>query len=121
MIERNLRKKIWHYFQIAAEVASSKHPSRHFLHGAVAIRKDGVLVKALNSPTKYPDKNAHAERRLSKKLTKDSIVYVVRIKLANKSFSNSKPCKACELALKSRGVKRVYYSISNNEFGVLDL
>ena len=103
---------ITYYISLAAEIAKSKNDKRSFKLGAVAIRNDGTIVKACNGPTMYPVKKAHAEARLSRKIDKNSIVFVVRVK-ADGTFGMSKPCKSCQVFMKAAGVKHVFYTSEN--------
>jgi tRNA(Arg) A34 adenosine deaminase TadA len=111
-------QQIFNYFQIAGLTAVSKDDRRSFLLCALGIRSDGVLVKSLNGPTEKPNAEIHAERRLSKKLDYNAIVYVARVRLDTKKFGLSRPCRACMSALISKKVKRVYYTINANQYGV---
>ena len=88
--------------------------------GAVGIRKEGTLVIASNVVTRHPTPSAHAEARVTKKLNDGSTIYVVRISRKEK-LCLARPCKSCRTTMRNRGVKRCYYSISENEYGVLDL
>ena len=109
-------------FHVAAKIAMSRKDKRNYCIGAVDIRRDGTIVKSRNSSssnTRNP--KVHAEYKLSKKLDKYSIVYVVRIRPGDKSFALAKPCLDCERILRSKKVKTVYYSINNHEYGVLNL
>jgi hypothetical protein len=63
----------------------------------------------------------HAEFRVCRKLDKNSTVFVVRIALIDGKYKNGKPCITCQNAMRTRGVTRVYYSISETEYGVLYL
>jgi tRNA(Arg) A34 adenosine deaminase TadA len=92
-----------------------------FRLGAVGLRADGVIVTAKSGgwPGQYLPAT-HAEARLANKLTPGSVVYVART-LKDGTIAMAKPCKACQNALRHRGVKRVYYTIANNEFGVMSL
>lgn len=103
-----------------AKLASSKEDERSFLLGAVGIRKDGVMVQATNGPSRLPCRQAHAEARLCRKLTPGSIVYVVRVRLADGKFGMARPCHSCQKILKSKGIKKVYYSINSFEYGVME-
>lgn len=78
------------------------------------------MVYAYNSPTPKPDRRVHAESRIARRLDVGAVVYVARM-LRRGEMAMARPCSACEKALRSRGVKRVYYTISDNEFGILDL
>src|ERR1700743_1136241 len=116
-----MNNKVWGYFDLAGKAAVSKDDNRGFLLGAVHIRNDGALVSAVNSVCQEPDRRAHSEYRISKKIDRGSIVYVARIRLLNGEYALSRPCHSCQKVLKSKKVKRVYYTISNNEYGVMDL
>lgn len=120
-LKKNNRKSIFNYFQISAKTATSKKDRRSFLLGAVGVRSDGVMVKALNGPTFFPVPCAHAEARLAKKLDYYATVYVARVRLGDGEFAISKPCDNCMRALKAKKVKKIYYSISNDEYGIIDL
>ncbi len=93
--------------------------------GAVGIRGDGAIVTASNGPViifndekkgSFPE--AHAEIRLSRKLDVGSIVYVARVRKGDGMYGNARPCKDCRTALKARGVKKVFYTIGPNEYGI---
>ena len=115
-----MNKKIFNFFEIAASTAVSKNDKRCFLLGAVGIRGDGTIVKALNSTTECPNRQVHAEFRLSKKLDSGAIVYVARIRLIDGKFGIARPCYSCMKVLISKKVKKIYYTISENEFGVIN-
>lgn len=115
-----MNRQIWENLNLAGKIAISKDNGRAFLLGALGIRKDGVMVFAANSTSQEPDRRGHAEYRMAAKLDRGSTVYVARIRLLNGEFAMAKPCFSCEKVLKSKRVKRVYYTISNNEYGVLD-
>jgi cytidine deaminase len=111
------------YFRLAKSVAlkgDTNTARRHFRLGAVGIRSDGTIVIANNVPCRQYTAQAHAEARLVRKLNKGSYVYVVRI-LRNGELANARPCNGCQKTMRSRGIKRVYYSISSHEWGCLDL
>ncbi len=111
------------YFRLARQIAlhgDTKEATRQYRLGAVGVRTDGAIVTASNVPQRTPEPNAHAEARLAKKLDWGSVVYVVRI-YSNGKLAIARPCKKCQIALRLRGVTRVYYSISETEYGVLCL
>lgn len=114
--------KIEHYFRLAKTIAlkGDKQVKRHYRLGAVGIRTDGAIVTANNISCQHQQKLAHAEARLVRKLNKGSEVFVVRI-LRNGELAQARPCLGCQKAMRNRGVKRCYYSISDHEFGALDL
>jgi tRNA(Arg) A34 adenosine deaminase TadA len=110
--------------QIAAESAlhnpSRSHDRRSMKLGAVGLRNDGVLVYSKNISTVDCFPHAHAEARLTKKLTKNSIVWVARV-TSDGNWAMSRPCNNCENALRMTGVKKVVYTIGPNEWGVIHL
>lgn len=115
-----MNRKIFNYFKIAAKLSRKKKNKRYFYLGAIGIRSDGVMVKSANGPTPEPHPESHAEVRMAKKLDVGSTVYVARV-VATGDFAMAKPCRNCERYLKNKGVKTVYYTIANNEFGRLIL
>ncbi len=119
---------MWDYFNIAKKVALAHDDNRGFFLGAIGIRHDGAVVKSCNGPviiyddtkkTSYPA--AHAEYRLARKLDKGSIVFVCRIRRVDDSFGMARPCQDCQRKLAAKGVKKVNYTLNNNEFGTLYL
>lgn len=114
-----MNKRVFSYLEMAGQFAVSKDDRRNFILGACAIRGDGVLVSAFNSPTEMPNRKIHAEYRLAQRLDYGATVYVARIKHINGELGIAKPCHDCMKVLRTRKVKKVYYSISNNEYGVI--
>lgn len=112
-----MRKEIFSYLKIAARIAKRGENSRSFFLGCVGIRaSDGTLIYSNNGKTDAPQRTSHAEYRASRKLTPGSTLYVARI-LRSSEFAMARPCWNCMKALKDRGIKNVYYTISNAEFG----
>lgn len=91
---------------------------QQFRLGAAGIRADGALVVSYNGSQKEPEWQHHAESRLCRKLTPNSVVAVART-LANGEWAMAKPCASCERCLRRMGVKRVYYTIQAGEYGTL--
>jgi tRNA(Arg) A34 adenosine deaminase TadA len=108
------------YFRLAKRVAIKGDDCRQFRLGAVGIRRDGTIVASRNIPNREPEPQAHAEARLTKKLDHGAIVYVVRVARSGK-LTIARPCKSCRRAMKHRGVTKCYYSINENEYGVIRL
>ncbi len=112
-------------------LSTAHDDKRNYLLGAVGVRSDGAMVHAQNGSVcigvssemhgglTFPE--AHAERRLSRKLDVGSTVWVARVARSDGSLRNSRPCYDCMLALRSRKVKKVYYSINSTEYGCIDL
>jgi tRNA(Arg) A34 adenosine deaminase TadA len=113
--------KVEKYFRLAKEVAvksDSTSLRRHHRLGAVGIRSDGTTVTASNIICRQPQAHAHAETRLVRKLNRGSEMFVVRV-LRNGSLGNACPCIKCQNAMRLRGIKRVYYSITDEKYGVI--
>jgi len=111
------------YFRLARQTAlkgDTKEASRQYRLGAVGVRRDGTVVVSPNIPHRTPEIAAHAESRLCRKLDWRSTVYVVRI-LGNGLMGLARPCPKCQSLMRLRGVSRCYYSISESEWGVLEL
>lgn len=89
---------------------------------AVGVRKDGVVIKSYNGCGRSDGKkpSAHAEARLCRKLGKGAIVYVGRVRRDNGAISMAKPCARCEAVMRNRGVAKVYYTITEGEWGCLE-
>lgn len=111
----------WRYFSDAAEVAIKGEERRHFYLGAVGVRDDGAQVRAHNKSTMLQDRRFHAEYRLIKKMDVGSVVYVVRVTKGGRQFALAKPCANCLNAMLKRGVKRVYFTVSETEYDWMDL
>jgi len=103
---------------MAAGAGLRKHDLRAFRLGALGIRNDGILVSASNGPAPFPHPDAHAEARLTMKLTPGSEVWVARIR-KDGTLGSARPCGGCMVRLRAAGVKRVAYSISDDEHGVI--
>ncbi len=102
----NIRK----YLNLAADVSRLKDDNRTYFHGAVGIRaKDGVLVAACNGSPRFPCPEHHCEFRITKKLGRGGIIFLVRT-LADGTWGDSKPCEYCQSRMRNTEVLRVYYS-----------
>ena len=109
------------YFKLATKIAMENSEGKHYCFGAVGIRSDGCIVTSHNIKSPIQDVNCHAEARLTRKLDVGSIVYVTRVNRSGTRMLNARPCTGCQFKMKNRGVKRCYYSINDNEFGVVTL
>lgn len=112
-----MRNSLQYFFDLAAKVADAKDDGRSFKLGAVGYRKDGVIVASPNAPCPVPERQAHAEYRVAKKLDYSSVVYIVRILRANGSRALARPCPDCQRMLISKRVKKVYYTIDEYSYG----
>lgn len=116
-----MNNKIFSYFEIAGRLALSKSDNRHYVLGAIAIRNDGAIVKSINSPVPEPTRLMHAEYKVCRKIDAGATVYVARMKCVDGKlvFAMSRPCHDCNKLLKSKKVKKVYYTIGPDEFGTI--
>ena len=85
------------------------------------MRKDGVIVTSRNIPATDVTPEAHAEARVDKKLTMDSIVWVARVGKGTRDWALARPCDRCQLRMKTAGVRKVIYTISPGEWGTMQL
>lgn len=115
-----MRNSLRYFFDLAIKVADAKDDRRSFKVGACATRNDGVIIAASNGPTPFQSPLAHAESRLMRKADVGSTVYVVRILRKDGSLAIARPCTDCAGVLRAKRVKKVYYSISPNEYGLFD-
>lgn len=102
----------------AALVSRHKDDDRRFFIGAIAIRADGTKVTSCNGNPKEPTREHHCEYRLSRKVDRGATVFVCRT-LADGSIGLSRPCHNCAKVLRFKGVREVYYSISETEYGCI--
>jgi tRNA(Arg) A34 adenosine deaminase TadA len=115
-----MRNSLRYFFDLAIKIADAKDDRRSFKVGACATRGDGVIVASANGPTPFQSPSAHAENRLRKKLDFGAIVYVCRILRKDGSLAIARPCPDCAAVLRSKRVKKVYYSISPIEYGLFN-
>lgn len=116
----------------AAELAmprSRVHDHRAFCMAAIGIRGDGTLVSARNGSVQVSETigngwsfpACHAEARVCRKMDHGGTIYVVRVSRSGGHLQLARPCYDCMMAMRARKVKKVYYSISDTEYGVIDL
>lgn len=110
--------KVWDFFKEAGRIAILREDKRSFYLASIGIRGDGAMVKATNAPSQERSRYVHCEHRLAKKLDVGATVFVVRVK-ANGEFGMAKPCEDCQKILRFKGVKKVYYTVNNNEYKIM--
>lgn len=108
------------YLKQAALVATRGSKLRHYLVGAVGVRRDGAVVQSYNGTGRDKCPSGHAEARLCRKLDTGAVVYVARVGRGNGKMAMARPCAGCERALRLKGVSRVVYSICDREYGVME-
>lgn len=109
---------------MAADVARDnpeRYDNRSFCLGAVGLRKDGVLVTAKNIAAANIVPTHHAEARVVRKLTPDSVVWVARVLRSTGEWTTSRPCSSCQGRMRFAGVKKVVYTIGPDEWGTIQL
>ena len=101
---------------------------RNFLLAAIGIAPDGRIFKTRNlafhftdtEPEDFrPEPAAHAEFKLARALPYGSTVFVARVQKTG-ALALAKPCPMCTIALRSKRVKRVYYTIDECSYGVME-
>jgi len=60
----------------------------------------------------------HAEGRVLRKMDFGGTLYVARVARKDQSLQMARPCGMCQVKIKSKGIKKVYYTINNTQFGV---
>ncbi len=99
---------------------------RSFWLGAIGIRKDGVTVSSRNGAVSFSSSvqmsnvnvNSHAETRLLRKLGKDGVIFVSRVLRKDRSLAMARPCPDCQFKIRAHRVKKVYYTINDNQYGI---
>jgi tRNA(Arg) A34 adenosine deaminase TadA len=112
-----MRKSTQYYFDLAIKIADGKDNRRAYKIASVAIRNDGVIVGAPNSPTPEPSRTAHAEWRVAQKIDMFATVFVARVLRKDGSLAMSRPCPDCQKILYTKRVKKVLYTIDELHYG----
>lgn len=107
------------YLDLAVRIAKGGSEDRNYMIGCVGVRTDGAVVVAYNSWTKEPEHAAHAEFKTIKKSNTGTVLYVGRC-LRSGVWACAKPCIKCQILIRNKGIKRVYYTISDRTYGVWD-
>lgn len=105
-----------------AEKTALKSSYKRYAHGACVESGGRIFSTGTNDiKIKHPKQNGfstHAETAAIENAGENAVgsnLYVCRI-TADK-IANSKPCKHCQIVIKSAGIRKVYYSIGMNEWG----
>lgn len=105
------------YLELATKIALNNRSAKTFLFGVVAERTDGAVVVSTNIRTQFPEPSAHAEYRLLRKCDWGCTMWIARVDREGR-WAMAKPCRWCHTLIKNKGVKRVYYTIGPEEYGV---
>lgn len=111
-------EKILDYACMLAYAHWGRDSRKRFSVAAVAKRSSGPWVCSVNSSSVDRAPRAHAECRIVGKLDRGVTVYVAR-PMADGTWGMAKPCPGCRIALRAFGVKKVYYTISQGNYGVM--
>lgn len=95
-----------------------RDPKKNHSLAAFGKRKDGAGVCSYNGSSMEKTLKTHAEYRICGKLDKGSTVFVGRASRLG-MWAMAKPCPSCRSMLRAYGVKKVYYTISPGEYGVM--
>lgn len=90
--------------------------TEHFKHAACVVKGGRVLAVGYNHGKIHAE--ADAIRGVSS--AEGCVLYVVRIKKDGK-FMMSRPCNNCMNLAIRRGIKKIVYSISDNEYGIINV
>jgi tRNA(Arg) A34 adenosine deaminase TadA len=108
------------YMKLAIKIAQGgDDEDKNYLLGCVALRQDNAIVVSTNVRTQTPEHSAHAEYRTLRKAGHGSILWIARVDRYG-NLANAKPCKKCQALISNKLVKRVYYTITNDLYGVWD-
>lgn len=111
--------------KIAVPEGDSNLDNRNYWIGCCGIRRDGAMVFSKNGAvysTNVEDyqliPESHAEGRVLRKMDWGGTLYVARVRRRDKSLAMSACCGMCSVRVKSAGIKKVYYTINANQYGV---
>jgi tRNA(Arg) A34 adenosine deaminase TadA len=110
----------------AAKIAIPNfNDKRHFWLGCIGLRRDGALVHSKNGAvysTIVDDyqliPESHAECRVLRKMDYGGVLYVARVMRKDMSLAMARPCPMCMIKIKSKGIKKVYYTVNNYQYGL---
>lgn len=119
--------------QKAIEVALTSEGQ--FRLGSVLARGRRIISTGTNISKSHPVQSHYAKksgqprrihlhseiRTLLRSKKSGDVIYVARVSKSGHSLRKAEPCEMCKLALKDMGVKTVFYSIDNHNWGRLNL
>ena len=103
----------------AIYLAKKNRDKKQFFFSCVAKRNDGAVVYSVNHCIRAEKVPAHhAEARAVRKCDVGAILYVARVLRDRETPAIAKPCKFCQAFIKNKGIKKVYYTIDINNYGI---
>ena len=113
-------------FLAVTETMAERSSLKRFQVGAL-IHKDGEISTGWAHMSDLQLQNyisihaeIHALWRANPKFLDGSDCYLVTIYAKSKNKTNSKPCETCMAHLYDAGIRKVYYTVSNDEYGIID-
>ena len=105
---------------------TSDNDPRAFWLGCIGIREDGAMVSSKNGAVEFHHTienyqlvpSSHAEGRVLRKLGKGGIMFVARVSRKDGSLAMARPCGMCQVRLRSFKVKKVFYTINEEQYGI---
>lgn len=127
-----MSSKIFDTLKQAAKIALPNDialDKRGFWLGCIGIRNDGTIVSAKNGASQFSDSvkkyqlipNSHAEGRLLRKIGKYGTIFVSRVSKKDMTMAMAKPCEMCQVRIKSMNAHKVYYTISDFQYGIWEV
>lgn len=119
-----------HFLMLAIKAAmpTSENDLRNYYLGCVGLRKDRTIIFSQNGAFVYSSpiemqkykklSSAHAECRALRKMDKGGELFVARIRKLDKSIAMAMPCQMCQVKIKAAGIKRVFFTINQHQYGV---
>ena len=103
-------------------LAKKNTDKKQFFFSCVAKRNDGAEVYSVNHCVRAEKVPAHhAEARAVRKCDVGAILYVARILRDKETPALAKPCKFCQAFIRNKGIKKVYFTIDSNQYGIWDV
>jgi deoxycytidylate deaminase len=113
-------------FLAVTETMAERSSLKRFQVGAL-IHKDGEISTGWAHMSDLQLQNyisihaeIHALWRANPKFLDGADCYLVTISAKSKNKTNSKPCETCMAHLYDAGIRKVYYTVSNDEYGIID-
>ncbi len=123
--------RIKKFFNKAKEIAITNGADKKFKHAAILFKGNSIVKSASNSTKTHPlptngntaiTNKLHAEQKCLYKTMNTEGLDLLVVRVNNQGdFAYSKPCSMCMKMITEKKLRRVYYSIGPNEFGVIDI
>lgn len=116
-----MKRAYMEYFSEASNLSKkSGHPK--FQHGSIVVLRNSIVGRGANWGFTHAEVSSIASIRnsYSKSSNDKLVVFVCRVN-ARGLFRNSKPCQNCQLYMRRRGIKKVYYTLDEDSIGKMIL